>query len=85
MEAIDASFVDKHQDSRIRNDGDVTKPLPAAKMLEAQYRVPFLAHATMEPLLRKHLADMVADGTVARLYDQAIAQSLLLPPLRPQN
>jgi isoquinoline 1-oxidoreductase subunit beta len=50
MEAIDASFVDKHQDSRIRNDGDVTKPLPAAKMLEAQYRVPFLAHATMEPM-----------------------------------
>lgn len=42
-------------------------------------------HAALEPQLRKHLADMVADGTVARLYDQAIAQSLLLPPLRPQN
>ena len=50
MDAIDASFDDKHQDSRIRNDGDVTKVLPAAKMLEAQYRVPFLAHATMEPM-----------------------------------
>lgn len=42
------------------------------------------ANAALEPLLRKHLADMVADGTVARLYDQAIAQSLLLPPLRQQ-
>jgi isoquinoline 1-oxidoreductase beta subunit len=50
MEAIDASFVDKRQDSRIRNDGDVTQALPAAKMLEAQYRVPFLAHSTMEPM-----------------------------------
>lgn len=39
------------------------------------------AHASLEPLLRKHLADMVTDGTVARLYDQAVAQSMLLPPL----
>ncbi len=41
-------------------------------------------HAALEPQLRKHLATMVADGTVARLYDQAIAQSLLLPPLPQQ-
>lgn len=39
------------------------------------------SHAVLEPVLRKHLADMVADGTVARLYDKAIAQSTLLPPL----
>lgn len=50
MNAIDASFDDKHQDSRIRNEGDVTQALPAAKVLEVQYRVPFLAHATMEPM-----------------------------------
>jgi isoquinoline 1-oxidoreductase beta subunit len=50
MNAIDASFDDKHQDSRIRNEGDVTQELPAAKVLEVQYRVPFLAHATMEPM-----------------------------------
>lgn len=50
MSAIDASFDDKHQDSRIRNEGDVTQELPAAKVLEVQYRVPFLAHATMEPM-----------------------------------
>jgi len=50
MGAIDASFDDKHQDSCIRNEGDVTQTLPASKVLEAQYRVPFLAHATMEPM-----------------------------------
>lgn len=42
-------------------------------------------HAALEPLLRKHLANMVADGTVALLYDKAIAQSTLLPPLRSEN
>ncbi|GAB2908987.1 hypothetical protein GCM10027181_05250 [Rheinheimera gaetbuli] len=39
------------------------------------------SNAVLEPVLRKHLDDMVADGTVARLYDKAIAQSTLLPPL----
>jgi isoquinoline 1-oxidoreductase beta subunit len=50
MAAIDASLDDKYQDSRIRNDGDVTQMPPSAKALEVQYRVPFLAHATMEPM-----------------------------------
>ena len=50
MDAIVASFHDKHQDSRIRNDGDVTMALAAAQVIEAEYKVPFLAHATMEPM-----------------------------------
>jgi isoquinoline 1-oxidoreductase beta subunit len=50
MDAIVASFDDKHQDSRIRDDGDVNKFNPSSKILEAEYKVPFLAHATMEPM-----------------------------------
>jgi isoquinoline 1-oxidoreductase beta subunit len=50
MHAIHASIDDKHQDSRIRDDGDVTKAMAAGKVLEAEYQVPFLAHATMEPM-----------------------------------
>lgn len=49
MEAeIARSFVADRQDSRMRDDGDVdTAGVPG---FEAEYAVPFLAHATMEPL-----------------------------------
>jgi isoquinoline 1-oxidoreductase subunit beta len=50
MDAIVASFDEKHRDSRIRDDGDVTQALANGPVLEAEYRAPFLAHATMEPM-----------------------------------
>jgi len=50
VEAIVASMAEKDRDSRLRDDGNVDKALAGGTVLEAEYRVPFLAHATMEPM-----------------------------------
>ena len=50
MESIVASINEKHRDSRLRDDGNVDQALASSTVLEAEYRVPFLAHATMEPM-----------------------------------
>lgn len=49
MAAIEAAFATK-PDSRLRDDGDVEAELAKGGVIEAEYRVPFLAHAAMEPL-----------------------------------
>ena len=46
---VAASFVPDRQDSRMRDDGDVEAALTAPGF-EAEYSVPYLAHATMEPM-----------------------------------
>lgn len=46
---VEAAF-DGGRDSRFRNDGDVEKSLIEGADVEQEYRVPYLAHATMEPL-----------------------------------
>ncbi|MEM7522329.1 MAG: molybdopterin cofactor-binding domain-containing protein [Pseudomonadota bacterium] len=46
---VEASFTEERENSRHRDDGDVDAALPAdAPVME--YRAPYLAHATMEPL-----------------------------------
>ncbi|WP_322892864.1 MULTISPECIES: xanthine dehydrogenase family protein molybdopterin-binding subunit [unclassified Yoonia] len=49
MMAAIAASLDAPPDSTVRNDGDVTAVVEGTEVV-ADYRVPFLAHATMEPM-----------------------------------
>lgn len=53
-----ASFTPERQDSRMRDDGDVDAAL-TGPVFEAEYSVPYLAHAPMEPLTA---AALVTEG-----------------------
>ena len=48
--AIAASFTPEQLDKEWRHDGDVDKALADGKVIEAEYRAPYLAHAPLEPL-----------------------------------
>ncbi len=48
--AIEASFQDDQLDKEWRHEGDVTAALAGGAALEAAYRVPYVAHAPLEPL-----------------------------------
>ncbi|MFK5998189.1 MAG: molybdopterin-dependent oxidoreductase [Rhodobacterales bacterium] len=44
------SFKDDLQDSQFRDDGDIKAALTGADVLDAEYRIPYLAHAPLEPM-----------------------------------
>jgi isoquinoline 1-oxidoreductase beta subunit len=47
---VEASFTPVNLDKVWRNDGDVTTALTNAKVIEAEYRAPYVAHQPLEPL-----------------------------------
>ncbi len=53
---LEDAFLGK-DDSQFRDDGDVDKAFADGTILEGEYRVPYLAHATMEPLCAVALLD----------------------------
>ncbi|MDZ4089447.1 MAG: molybdopterin cofactor-binding domain-containing protein [Tabrizicola sp.] len=57
---IEAAFTTE-PDSRLRDEGDVETELAKGDVIEAEYRIPFLAHAAMEPL--NATAWVKADGS----------------------
>jgi isoquinoline 1-oxidoreductase beta subunit len=61
MARIEAAFA-AEPNSRLRDDGDVEGELAKGDVIEAEYRIPFLAHASMEPL--NATAWVKPDGTV---------------------
>lgn len=86
---IEKSFVEaasKEEGKQARKEGDVAgAKAGAAKTIEADYYVPFLAHATMEPM--NYTADVRADGcdlyggTQSQQIAQTVAAQITgLPP-----
>ena len=47
---IKASRTDKFRDSRVRDDGNVETALAQGDVIQAEYRVPYLAHGALEPM-----------------------------------
>ncbi|GAB5448907.1 xanthine dehydrogenase family protein molybdopterin-binding subunit [Gymnodinialimonas sp.] len=47
---LEASFTEENLDSEWLNIGDVEAETPGAQVLEAEYRVPYVAHQPLEPL-----------------------------------
>ena len=58
----EACFAEAHQDSQMRKDGDVDQVFDSVQdQIEVEYRAPFLAHATMEPM---NATALVKDGVL---------------------
>lgn len=84
---IGSAIDDDLEDSQYRDDGDIETALIGADMIEAEYRVPFLAHATMEPMNATALftgsrLDVWA-GT--QLPTQVIEEAVAITELEPED
>ncbi|MBO4221861.1 xanthine dehydrogenase family protein molybdopterin-binding subunit [Bradyrhizobium neotropicale] len=50
FETVAASFTGERQDSRLKDEGDVETALQGDGAIAAEYKVPYLAHAPLEPM-----------------------------------
>ena len=58
---LSESFTEERLDARTRDDGDVETALGSGEVVEAEYRVPYVAHAPLEPI---NAVVLVADDRV---------------------
>lgn len=84
-ETLRASFTEDRKDSTNRNDGDVDTILTAEDW-QAEYTVPYLAHATMEPMSG---AALLRDGKLTvwagnQIPTQALAEAQAITGLPPE-
>lgn len=86
-DVVSASFVEDRRDSRFKDQGEVDDALaaPGVKVFEAEYRVPFLAHAPLEPmtavaLFKDHKLEMWTATQVPRFAEQAAAKTAGIEP-----
>ncbi|NNE52095.1 MAG: xanthine dehydrogenase family protein molybdopterin-binding subunit, partial [Sulfitobacter sp.] len=50
FQAAAAAMTPDHQDSQFRDLGDVGEALSSGEVIKAEYRIPYLAHAPLEPM-----------------------------------
>ncbi len=84
-DTLRASFTEDRKDSTNRNDGDVDTILTAEDW-QAEYTVPYLAHATMEPMSG---AVLLRDGKLTvwagnQIPTQALAEAQAITGLPPE-
>lgn len=77
-DALANSFAGEFQDSRNRDDGDVDTALTEGEIVEAEYRVPYLAHAPLEPIsaivqVTKTRADVWTGTQIPRFVQSNVA------------
>jgi isoquinoline 1-oxidoreductase beta subunit len=80
FETVSASFVPARQDSRFKNEGNIAAALTGTGVIEAEYKVPYLAHAPLEPMnavvqLKDGRLD-IWTGTQIPMFMMAMAASM---------
>ena len=80
FETVAASFVPARQDSRFKNEGNIVAALTGTGVIEAEYKVPYLAHAPLEPMnavvqLKDGRLD-IWTGTQIPMFMMAMAASM---------